>query len=52
MGKVEVWDDKPIGSAVEHVKSKKPPYPLQIFFIIGNELCERFMIYGMRGKCS
>lgn len=27
---------------------KKPGYPKQVFFIIGNEFCERFSYYGMR----
>lgn len=28
--------------------SSKPPYPKSVFFIIGNEFCERFSYYGMR----
>jgi len=28
----------------------KLPYPKQVFFIIGNEFCERFSYYGMKGN--
>ena len=28
-------------------KSQKLPYPKSVFFIIGNEFCERFSFYGM-----
>merc|ERR1712241_1442921 len=27
---------------------KKRPYPKSLFFIIGNEFCERFSYYGMK----
>lgn len=26
------------------------PYPKRVFFIIGNEFCERFNYYGMKGN--
>lgn len=26
------------------------PYPKHIFFIIGNEFCERFCYFGMKGE--
>ena len=28
---------------------QKLPYPKQVFFIVGNEFCERFSYYGMKG---
>lgn len=30
--------------------TKKMPYPKRVFFIIGNEFCERFNYYGMRSE--
>lgn len=33
---------------IENGKSKTK-YPLQVFFIVSNEFCERFNLYGMRG---
>ena len=27
-------------------------FPFSVFFIVGNEFCERFCFYGMRGKWS
>ena len=30
----------------------KSAYPKSVFFIVGNEFCERFCYYGMRGRCS
>ena len=27
---------------------QKLPYPKQVFFIVGNEFCERFSYYGMK----
>ncbi|XP_063920551.1 peptide transporter family 1 isoform X3 [Zophobas morio] len=30
------------------MKEKKVPYPKSVFFIVSNELCERFSYYGMR----
>ena len=30
--------------------AKKTAYPKSVFFIVGNEFCERFCYYGMRGK--
>lgn len=32
----------------KHVQVKRP-YPYHVFFILGNEFCERFAYYGMRG---
>ncbi|XP_023321461.1 solute carrier family 15 member 2, partial [Eurytemora carolleeae] len=29
-------------------QAKKLPYPKSVFFIIGNEFCERFSYYGMK----
>ena len=29
---------------------QKLPYPKSILFIVGNEFCERFSYYGMKGK--
>ena len=30
---------------------QKPlPYPKCVLFILGNELCERFSFYGMKGR--
>ncbi len=29
---------------------QKLPYPKSIWFIVGNEFCERFSYYGMKGK--
>lgn len=26
------------------------PYPKRVFFIIGNEFCERFNYFGMKGE--
>lgn len=31
-----------------HSKHRKLPYPKQVFFIVGNEFCERFSYYGMK----
>jgi len=31
---------------------KKVPYPMSVFFIIGNEFCERFSYYGMKAILS
>lgn len=30
----------------------KHPYPKAVFFIIGNEFCERFSYYGIRSKIN
>ena len=30
-------------------KQKNGDYPKAVFFIVGNEFCERFSYYGMRG---
>lgn len=35
---------------IEIAEPKKLRYPLQVFFIISNEFCERCMIYGMRSE--
>jgi len=41
------------GSAVEGGGDAKPlPYPKSVFFIIGNEFCERFSYYGMKSILS
>ncbi|XP_054707917.1 solute carrier family 15 member 1-like [Uloborus diversus] len=32
----------------EEVAEEKIPYPKAVFFIVGNEFCERFTYYGMR----
>ena len=37
-------------SDTEPTKSKRSQYPRSVFFIIGNEFCERFSYYGMRGE--
>ena len=31
---------------------QKLPYPKQIYFIVGNEFCERFSYYGMKGMLN
>ena len=31
---------------------QKLPYPKSVFFIVGNEFCERFSYYGMKGKST
>ena len=31
---------------------QKLPYPKQVWFIVGNEFCERFSYYGMNGKAD
>lgn len=33
---------------MKELENKKLPYPKSVFFIISNELCERFSYYGMR----
>jgi len=40
-------DEKQIEAAGEE-EPKKLPYPKQVFFIVGNEFCERFSYYGMK----
>ncbi|XP_055305343.1 peptide transporter family 1-like, partial [Sitodiplosis mosellana] len=35
-------------SNVENAAPPKLPYPKRVFFIIGNEFCERFNFYGMK----
>lgn len=35
-------------SDVEQNTEKKVKYPLSVFFIVGNEFCERFSYYGMK----
>lgn len=37
-------------SNVENAALEKIPYPKRVFFIIGNEFCERFNFYGMKSK--
>lgn len=36
-------------NTIENGESKTK-YPLQVFFIVSNEFCERFNFYGMRSK--
>merc|ERR1711944_64104 len=40
-------NDKEI-EAAEAQKPAKIPYPKQVFFVVGNEFCERFSFYGMK----
>jgi len=40
------------GAAVEGGDGKPLPYPKSVFFIIGNEFCERFSYYGMKSILS
>ena len=42
-----------MNGAIENLEIEKPndKLPSSIPFIIGNEFCERFCYYGMRGKC-
>ena len=35
-----------------YFRFQKLPYPRSIWFIVGNEFCERFSFYGMKGKGS
>lgn len=35
---------------MESNEPKKIPYPKRVFFIIGNEFCERFNFYGMKSE--
>lgn len=37
-------------SNIESHQPSKIPYPKRVFFIIGNEFCERFNFYGMKGE--
>ena len=32
----------------EEAVEEKTPYPYYVFFILGNEFCERYAYYGMR----
>ena len=34
---------------LQNDKNGKSEYPKSVFFIVGNEFCERFSYYGMRG---
>lgn len=36
-------------SNIGRSERQKFPYPKRVFFIIGNEFCERFNYYGMKG---
>ena len=36
-------------SDVLYFQEPKGKYPKSVFFILGNEFCERFSYYGMRG---
>ena len=36
------------GNSKDSDAKKKIPYPKHTFFILGNELCERYSFYGMR----
>jgi len=40
------------GNNKDSEAKKKIPYPKHSFFILGNELCERYSFYGMRGILS
>jgi len=48
MGDVEKRKNK----EVEAEGEKKLPYPKSVFFIVGNEFCERFSYYGMKAILS
>lgn len=37
---------------IEEQPQKKLPYPFSVFFIVGNEFCERFSYYGMKSILS
>lgn len=50
MEKSEDLLEKQNPKASENGEAKKLRYPLQVFFIISNEFCERCMIYGMRSE--
>eukprot|EP00092_Neocalanus_flemingeri_P014567 GFUD01015716.1.p1 GENE.GFUD01015716.1~~GFUD01015716.1.p1 ORF type:complete len:713 (-),score=205.96 GFUD01015716.1:302-2440(-) len=39
-------------AATERGEEQKLPYPKSVFFIVGNEFCERFSYYGMKAILS
>lgn len=38
-------------SNTESNEAPKVPYPKRIFFIVGNEFCERFNYHGIKSMC-
>lgn len=50
MEKSKDLQETQIEKGIDNNNTKKLRYPLQVFFIVSNEFCERFMYLGMRGK--
>lgn len=46
--KKEEKDESAVAEVDNELEEEETPYPYYVFFILGNEFCERYAYYGMR----